>query len=211
MDGPTQRVCTKCREVKPLDEFSHAPRGKYGRKASCKSCDAARHARLHPPRPRVSKPRREPLPGEALKRCTKCGESKTIDEFSLSRKATETANAVYKPSCKQCASDRAMEWYHANRDRADENRIRFNLRTLYGITLEQYEEMLRAQGGVCAICKQDEPAAHGRTGRKFKLSVDHCHDSGRIRGLLCQKCNRAIGLLGDDPATLHRAAAYLAR
>jgi len=204
MDEPTQRVCTKCREVKPLDEFSAAPRGKYGRKASCKACDAARHARLHPPKPRVSKPRREPLPGEALKRCTKCGVEKTIDEFSLARKATATTNDIYKSSCKRCASERAMEWYRANPGRTTENKRRFNLEKLYGLTVQQYNDMLEAQHGACAICGQTENG-------KFRFSVDHDHENGKVRGLLCNRCNRAIGLFGDDLSVMRRAISYLMR
>lgn len=88
------------------------------------------------------------------------------------------------------------------------NKRRLGLK-LYGLSEQQYADMLAAQGGVCAICDQDEPSAHGRTGKQFRLSVDHCHVTGRIRGLLCQKCNRAIGLLGDDAELLRKAIEYL--
>lgn len=72
----------------------------------------------------------------------------------------------------------------------------------YGITLEQYSNMLDAQGGVCAICESHDKAfAH--------LAVDHCHTTGKVRGLLCNKCNRAIGIFGDDLKRLGRAVAYL--
>ncbi len=63
--------------------------------------------------------------------------------------------------------------------------------------------MMAQQGRVCAICKQ--PCGH-----YSRLSLDHDHISGRVRGLLCNNCNRAIGMLGDDPARLVRAAEYLA-
>ncbi len=104
-----------------------------------------------------------------------------------------------------------MQWFTDNRERADESRRKWHFKKLYGITVEEYDALLARQGGVCAICGQGEPNAHGRTGKQFKLSVDHCHDSGRIRGLLCQKCNRAIGLLGDDVNLLHKAIDYLER
>lgn len=74
----------------------------------------------------------------------------------------------------------------------------------YGITVEQYDEMLVAQGGVCAICKT-LPEADGRT----PLQVDHDHSTGRIRGLLCSPCNTAIGSLRDDPQLLAAAMEYL--
>lgn len=69
----------------------------------------------------------------------------------------------------------------------------------YGLTLEQYQEMLEAAQGVCPICKQER-----------KLVVDHDHKTGRVRGLLCQRCNLGIGLLGDDSQTLSNASDYLA-
>lgn len=74
----------------------------------------------------------------------------------------------------------------------------------YGITVQDFRRMLLAQGGLCAICRQPQ-AKH-----KLILCVDHCHDTGRVRGLLCDNCNRGIGLLGDNPKTVLAAATYLA-
>lgn len=63
------------------------------------------------------------------------------------------------------------------------------LRRLYGISLSGYQSILQKQGGLCAICGTDKPSPHG----KKQFSVDHCHVSGRVRGLLCGKCNVCIG------------------
>jgi ParB/RepB/Spo0J family partition protein len=71
----------------------------------------------------------------------------------------------------------------------------------YGLTLADYDAMLAAQQGVCAIC--EEPPG------KERLVIDHCHRSERVRGLLCHRCNRLLGHAGDDPATLRVAANYL--
>jgi hypothetical protein len=70
---------------------------------------------------------------------------------------------------------------------------------VYGISLEDYDVMFERQGGACAICK--------RTG--VTLCVDHCHLTGEVRGLLCIRCNSAIGFCSDDPAVLLAAAEYL--
>ena len=206
---PDSRRCTKCGEIKPLDEFSKAPKGKYGRKASCKECDAARVKAAYVPRPHQR--RRGPFTGDEMKTCRRCGESKPLREFSLSRKETETQNAVYRSDCKVCCSERAMQWFRDNPERQYDSRRAHSLRAFYGITVAEYDALLARQGGGCAICGNDEPAEHGRTGKKFKLSVDHDHATGRVRGLLCQRCNRAIGLLGDDPVLLQRAIGYLAQ
>lgn len=145
------------------------------------------------------------------KRCTGCGEVKSIEQFSLARNGRAQQKPVRKSKCKTCQASAARAWFQANRERAKETRHAHNLMTVYGITPEQYGAMLAEQGGVCAICQQDEPNEHGRTGTRFRLSVDHCHTSGRVRGLLCQKCNRAIGLLGDNIDLLRKAIDYLER
>ncbi len=78
---------------------------------------------------------------------------------------------------------------------------RHHLRTSYGITPEEYEDRLANQSGVCAICRQ----ANGRR----RLAVDHDHETGVVRGLLCDKCNWLVGLADDDPQRLTTAIAYL--
>lgn len=205
-----ERACTRCGVVKSLNEFSKAPRGKFGVKASCKQCDAERHRQLHPPRPRKQNPmRRAPIDPVTEKRCASCGETKPHFEFSLSRAAEPNRNAVYRSHCKACQATAARGWYARNPERAKANRRRLNLERYYGLTVEQYNELLRKQRGRCAICGETNAETAGR--RKFELSVDHCHTTGRVRGLLCSRCNRALGLFGDDSTILHKAIAYLLR
>ena len=74
----------------------------------------------------------------------------------------------------------------------------------YGITSQDYLDLLNEQDGKCAICRIASPG-----GKCKNFAVDHCHQSGRIRGLLCRNCNCAIGLLGDDPELVHAALEYL--
>lgn len=77
------------------------------------------------------------------------------------------------------------------------------MRRAYGIGQAEFDTLLESQGGVCAICSGE------RNGPGKRLHIDHCHDSQRIRGLLCGKCNTAVGLLDDDPERAERLAAYL--
>lgn len=79
------------------------------------------------------------------------------------------------------------------------------LRRKFGLTAESFAAMVNAQGGVCAICR------NGHCGPGEYLHIDHCHDTGRIRGLLCGKCNTMIGLANNDPARLRAAAGYLTK
>ena len=81
---------------------------------------------------------------------------------------------------------------------------RAHLRAKYGLTPADYDWMLAGQGGGCAIC--GEPAPDGQS-----LHVDHCHDTGRVRGLLCFNCNAGLGMFDHDGARLGAAAAYLRR
>lgn len=81
---------------------------------------------------------------------------------------------------------------------------------LYRISLEERDALEAAQGGTCAICEKAETTT-SKAGRVRRLAIDHCHTSGRVRGLLCGSCNRALGLFGDDPGLLDKAAKYLLR
>ena len=73
---------------------------------------------------------------------------------------------------------------------------------MYGISAEQYEALLTAQGGVCATCKKKD---------RKRLAVDHCHDTRTVRGQLCTKCNMGLGYFDDDIERLRAAIAYLER
>lgn len=209
--SPDSRACRKCGADKPLAEFSKAPRGKYGRKATCKECDAARHASKFIPKQRDEEAQRirYELRWAGPKTCTKCGLSKERSEFSKNRDGK--FGPILNSHCKACQATSARQWFHDNKERSKENRHRWALANTYGITPEEYTQRLEAQGGVCAICGLEEPNEHGRTRTRFRLAVDHCHTTGRVRGLLCQKCNRAIGLLHDNTDLLRKAIGYLER
>jgi hypothetical protein len=106
-------------------------------------------------------------------------------------------------------AEKAKEYYWKHRDEIlTKKRVfyltrRAQLMCRYGVTLEQYEEMLHKQNGVCAICQN--PA----TGYFKHLVIDHDHATRKFRGLLCSKCNRAIGLLRESADMLEQAAKYL--
>jgi hypothetical protein len=91
----------------------------------------------------------------------------------------------------------ATRWYKANHRRR-------NLRYKYDLTEAEFDAMLVAQGGGCAICRTSEPG--GPYGR---FNVDHDHETGRVRGLLCHGCNVALGILGDNAEAIRRVLAYL--
>jgi hypothetical protein len=116
---------------------------------------------------------------EGHKFCRSCGEVKPHSEWHRNA----TASDGLSTSCKAC---------RASKGRAG------HLKRQYGITEAERDEMIASQVGLCVICLK-APAVH----------VDHCHETGRVRGVLCFNCNSAIGKLGDDPDAVRRAAAYL--
>lgn len=114
--------------------------------------------------------------------CPKCGETKTLTHFHKNR---AKANGLHS-WCKECNRLRQLEWKRQNPKQAGSNQRRYALMKIYGITEEQYDALLRKQGGCCAVCK--------RPAKQFKkrLAIDHDHHTRAIRGLLCTMCNRNV-------------------
>lgn len=96
---------------------------------------------------------------------------------------------------------KTARYYRANPDRAADR----HLQRTYGISLAEYDRILAEQGGGCGLCGKRQGA------EKMKLAVDHDHATGLVRGLLCHRCNRAIGALGDTVEGVRRALNYLER
>ncbi len=120
-----------------------------------------------------------------MKQCIKCGEVKPLTEYFYAR----TTKDKRRGDCNKCGVKYAV--------------TRKRLKVL-GVSPERYIQMNVEQKGLCAICNKID-----RFGKD--LSIDHCHKTGKIRGLLCSACNPAIGAFEDDVERLLRAAAYLQR
>ena len=108
--------------------------------------------------------------------------------------------------CQDCYNTLASEAAAA----ATNARLDKHLRRTYGINVQVYGMMHAEQSGLCALCQNPERPARNKAGTRL-LVVDHHHESGEVRGLLCRNCNAAIGLLGEDPAVLAAAIIYLTR
>lgn len=106
--------------------------------------------------------------------------------------------------CKVCRNKQHKAWRQTPGGRATKRAG--VLRREFGITPQQYEAMHAAQNGLCAVCQKPETKVTTGTCR---LAVDHDHETGKVRGLLCANCNVGIGCFFDDPALLEAAAAYL--
>ena len=144
------------------------------------------------------------MENQKSKICISCNFPRFLEEFQGRRN-----------QCKLCIKNYNRSRYLANKSdyysggryrvklAADPLFIRKQKLAKYGLTIERYEELLVSQGNKCKICgifQQD---------LNYPLHVDHCHKTGKVRGLLCRGCNSAIGFLNDDPAVVGKALLYL--
>lgn len=136
-----------------------------------------------------------------LKVCTACDQHLLPDAFSKR-----------SGRCKPCATNASREWVKNNPERARRTKEiyrqryagskinGYRLKYRYGITLEEHKKMFQAQGGKCAICEEIfDKTPH----------VDHCHATGKVRGLLCDLCNRGVGYFTDSAVKLMAASKYI--
>ena len=135
------------------------------------------------------------LYSDLYRTCMTCGVEKNIIEFYMRDKKTGRRHSA----CKECDKARVKARHQANPDRTKNN----DLKRMYGITLEEHTKMFENQNGVCAICRKSGD------GKWKKLCVDHCHTTGKVRGLLCKRCNIALGEVGDNIQTLQSMIEYL--
>lgn len=135
---------------------------------------------------RICEQRIESVGMEKQKMCTECEELLPISEFYISCKSK---NGTPIAKCKKCVAVRGE---------------RTRVMRKYGLTYEEYHKKLDEQKHLCAICKQPE-----KDSRKTILSIDHDHETGKVRAFLCNNCNRGLGNFVDNPELLRIAANYL--
>lgn len=157
-----------------------------------------------------------------LRRCVRCGEDKLHTHANF-RSCDEMRNALpyhyIKKVCRTCEHIERVDYGREQRKigngfkRLSPERLKWyrdwNLRK-YGLTQAQFDVLLAVQGGKCAICGGDQNDHHA-SGRQQRMTVDHCHTTKKVRGLLCGSCNRGLGDFKDDPERLRKAAEYLER
>jgi Recombination endonuclease VII len=153
---------------------------------------------------------------ETLKHCSDC----KLDQSVLFFYRNRARPSGYSSQCKTCADKRRVKRSKENRQRENESRRDYYKRTYtpqngkkkelqkFGLTLDSFSAMKEAQNDACAVCKRPEQINHTK-GKKRELAVDHCHLTGRVRGLLCNACNTGIGKLKDSPQLLEAAIMYL--
>ncbi len=132
-----------------------------------------------------------------MKKCRVCEKFKDLDEFYFRKDSNS-----YRKDCKICVNRRTCA-YSKEKGYDYSSRNTHYVRR-YGITVEDFGNILKLQDGKCAICNELETCT-----TKKRLHVDHCHVTGKVRGLLCHKCNAGLGNLKDSLVTLENASIYL--
>ena len=136
-----------------------------------------------------------------MRTCTSCHTEKSLADFGV-RKSGRIGDVIMP--CKPCKVKAHRDKRRDNPEHYLQIERKSKFKKQYGITIEQYDEMLAAQGGGCAICSAKTPS-----NRTKYFAVDHCHTTGKVRGLLCTKCNRGLGLFNDRTDLLKLATNYL--
>jgi hypothetical protein len=125
-----------------------------------------------------------------MKRCPDCGETKPLEEFPRNKNGKDGRHTY----CKPCHNARGRETIQ----RLHGNSRHYHLKKRYGIGADEFDELVRQQGDVCAICGRENPE-----------HVDHDHGTGAVRGILCFNCNGGLGQFRDSTDALLAAAEYL--
>jgi hypothetical protein len=131
--------------------------------------------------------------------CSKCVLEKPLLEFYKDR----THKDGYSSTCKPCSLQTSRQWKKENRERYKN----YQLLKAYNITREQYNHLLKLQNNQCAVCEITQEQHTALFGKE--LAVDHDHKTGKVRGILCDKHNQALGFIGNDSEVLIRLFEYL--
>lgn len=198
------KMCPKCQVTKEATQFYVSKTRHDGLSSYCRQCQVADAKSRYSPHPRWRAP-------EGQKWCPGCKDTKPKAAFGRN-KGNGDGLQIY---CKPCAvakvtasrhkdptSHRASSkrWREANLDRHADN----NAKGKYGIEHGTYAFLLELQDGRCGICKTDNPGS-----RTTRFHIDHCHDTGKVRGLLCNDCNLGLGKFKDNVEALITAARYI--
>ena len=224
------KKCIKCGATKELNDKNFVQKGGGRYRTECRLCKNAYNRARHFAKYGNRRIARAELREADPKICSRCGNEKPLDEFNWQDKK----KTCHKSYCKVCQSDHAKNYYagegkdvqgaykEKNKEKYDELSVKFrkeykkngkrekynrkHILKQYNLTQEDYERLLEGQNGQCAICGKKKPG-----GNRKHFSVDHCHKTGKVRGLLCYSCNISLGLMGDNPETVQSAYDYLTK
>lgn len=137
------------------------------------------------------------------KKCSRCKLDKPLKDFYS--KISKNGKSYKRGTCKKCHCIETKE----NREKNPEQRHMTVIKRKYGISKEIYFELMRCQNKKCAICEMEFGEVVSGRGDVYRPCVDHDHNTGKVRGLLCHNCNRVLGIFKDSPLLFEKAITYL--
>lgn len=180
--------CSQCNELKGLLQFSTRVRSPTGRSTRCKGCvEAARRSKGKVSKEEALRWHTQLIEEGGTYLCKCCGISKTADKFYTVRDYGKVRLATGR--CSTC-------------------QISYQRFKSFGVTEEEYQDMLKSQRSCCAICEVPI-TEYAKEGDTSNFAVDHDHTTGKVRGLLCNRCNRGLGYFKDSINNLKRALNYI--
>jgi hypothetical protein len=145
-----------------------------------------------------------------MKKCGRCKEEKPFSEFYKHKSRSDGLTW----DCKECRKEYNKRYRHSPeymREWRKNNPLKsylYNIKAKHGITKKEYDKLFEESNGLCSVCRKPEQL-QWKDGSIKRLALDHNHKTGKIRGLLCNGCNRALGYIHDDPDIARQLAKYL--
>lgn len=193
--------CKQCEKMKTIANFSKQSKSFDGLDYICKTCHAENARKRRIPVPRK---KREEYIIPAEKVCRKCYKLKPIEDYGPSPRNRDK----HAGACLICsAANRRLKQKKTTSLENLEKALKYD----YRLTVEEYNQKLAAQNGVCTICGKPETLIDKRTNKTRRLAIDHNHQTGEIRDLLCHRCNQVYGRLEEDPELIKALLAYAER
>lgn len=224
------KVCSKCGKEYSIEDY--LLRGNGNRRTECKFChNEYQRMRYLEKQGKFKRDVRREVRESDPKKCIKCGETKPLSEFTFHNRN----KGQHRNFCHDCEKEwirkyhqspqgkkKRKEWVGENKERIEEYKRLYRddaikkerskvyhrarlLKESFNMTVDDYMVMYENQSGRCAICGSET----ANNGKRKNFCVDHDHETGKVRGLLCHNCNVSVGLMKESPSLLRKAADYL--
>jgi len=196
------KICSRCKIEKLISEFNKDKSKKDGYYSSCKECNKKRDKEYR----QNHKHEIDVYQKEYRQKNKEYFRQKAKEYYQLNKEKLKEYKTIYRENNKEKIKAQQIEYRENNPEKIRNHDLKSN----HNITLEEYNKMLDEQNGVCAICFEKE--TDKESNKKIKsLAVDHDHKIGSVRGLLCGKCNKMLGMAKDNIFILKNAIEYLKR
>lgn len=206
-----EKICSKCRDTKPLSQFHKVGTRKIGFRARCKECRAsdsrAYYSSEETENRRRQRDERAKMNAAGVRKCSVCGTIKPLNVGNFKPTRSRQAVPSFQHACRECVRKRVNAGFrqrYSSEEKFRSKTLSHGRKYSTGFTPYLYALALSLQNYACAICK-----ANFSTQPSRRIHADHNHRTQSPRGILCQKCNAGLGMFEDTVERLRAAIAYL--